>query len=132
MFQTNEATSVPEQSTLTNQTEQLVTNEPLINQGATDDAIQLVAPGVWEDPRTTVTGRVSDKFDAKTNAKGRMQSSIRVIRDDGNPILISAFDEKVKMLDGLKLGYTYTFKGILKTKTEVYQGKEKTSKFLNL
>ena len=50
----------------------------------------------------------------------------------GNPILISAFDGKVKMLDGLKLGDIWTFKGKLKTKTEMYLGKERTSQFLNL
>ena len=132
MFQTNEATSVPEQGTVINATEQLVTDEPLTNPEATDDAIQFVAPGVWEDPRTTVTGRVSDRFDAKTNAAGKLQCSIRVILEDGNPILISAFDGKVKMLDGLKLGYTYTFKGKLKTKTEIYLGKERTTRFFNL
>jgi hypothetical protein len=104
----------------------------LITNPSTDDAIQFVAAGVWEDPRTTVTGRMTDKFGAKTNAKGRMQSSIRATLDDGNPILISAFDGKINMLDGLKLGYTYTFKGKLKTKTEVIQNKEETSRFLNL
>jgi hypothetical protein len=54
MFQTNEATSVPEQGTVINATEQLVTDEPLTNPEATDDAIQFVVPGVWEDPRTTM------------------------------------------------------------------------------
>jgi hypothetical protein len=121
-----------EQDIVKNQTEILVTDEPLTNPEVTDDAIQFVATGVWEDPRTTVTGRVSDRLDAKTNAAGKPQCSIRVISQDGNPILISAFDGKVKMLDGLKLGYTYTFKGKLKTKTEMYLGKERTSQFLNL
>ena len=121
-----------EQDIVKNQTEQLVTDEPLTNPEATDDAIQFVAAGVWEDPRTTVTGRVSDRFDTKTNAAGKPQCSIRVISENGNPILISAFDGKVKMLDGLKLGYTYTFKGKLKTKTEIYLGKERTTRFFNL
>ena len=132
MFQNNDATTMSEQDIVKNQTEQLVTDEPLTNPEATGDAIQFVASGVWEDPRTTVTGEVDEKFDVKTNAVGKPQRSIRVILQDGRPMLISAFDGKVKMLDGLKLGYTYTFKGKLKTKTDIYLGKERTSQFLNL
>ena len=132
MFQNNDATTMSEQDIVKNQTEQLVTDEPLTSPEATDDAIQFVAAGVWEDPRTTVTGEIVEKFDVKINAVGKPQRSIRVISEGGNPILISAFGGKVKKLDGLKLGDTWTFKGKLKTKTEMYLGKEKTSTFLNL
>ena len=54
MSYTNEATTMSEQDIVKNQTEQLVTDEPLTNPEATDDAIQFVVPGVWEDPRTTM------------------------------------------------------------------------------
>ena len=133
MLQNDNATSVPEQGILMNTTQNVITDDLLTNLDASNDAIQLVATGVWEDPRTTVIAKVVEKCDAKTNAVGRTQRSIRAMRDDGSTVLISGFNiEKIKILDGLKLGHTYSFRGKLKTKTEVYNGKERTSDFLNL
>jgi len=132
MQQNNEATSAPEQGVIMNATQNVIADDLLTNQGTTNDAIQLVAEGEWKDRRTTVTGDLDEIFPVKTNRVGKMQRSIRIIREDGSPLLISAFDGNVKALDGLKLGNTYSFRGKLKSKTEVYNGKERTSDFLNL
>jgi len=132
MLQNDNATSVPEQGILMNTTQNVIADDLLTNLDASNDVIQLVATGEWEDPRTTVIAKVVEKFPVKTNKVDKVQCSIRVIREDGSPLLISAFDDNVNMLDGLKLGHTYSFRGKLKIKTEVYNGKERTSSFLNL
>jgi hypothetical protein len=132
MLQNDNATSVPEQDTLMNTTQNVTSDDLMTNLDAVNDAIQLVAEGEWKDRRITVTGQIDEIFPIKTNRVGKAQRSIRVIREDGSPILISAFDGNVKSLDGRKLGNTYSFRGKLKTKTEIFDGKERTSEFLNL
>jgi hypothetical protein len=124
-------TGVPEQDTLTN------SGELAIQHGGssvprTDDSIVEIASGPYEDPRQEVTGKHNVDHGEQINKWGKQQRSITIVLPDGSNVLVSAFGTKAKKLDGLKLGYTYTFKGILKTKTEPYQGKEKTSTFLNL
>ena len=131
MFQTNEATSVPEQGTINN------SGEPAIQHVGSslppgDDSIVEIAAGEYEDPRQDVTGKHNGDHGEKINAVGKLQRSISILLPDGSSMLVSAFGAKAKKLESLKPGYTYTFKGILKTKTEIYLGKEKTSKFLNL
>ena|ERR1022692_1505500 len=133
MSENNEATSAPEQGVIMNATQNVIADDLLTNLDATNDVIKLVATGEWEDPRTTVIAKVVEKFDAITNAAGRTQRSVRAMRDDGSTMLISGFnDEKIKILDGLKLGYTYSFRGKLKVKPHIFQGEKRTSSFLNL
>ena len=132
MSYTNEATSVPEQSTSNNSVVQLAASELPTNPQTSDDSIVEIASGEWVDPRQEVTGKHNVDHGEQINKWGKVQHSVSIVRPDGSTVLVSAFGAKAKKLDGLKLGYTYTFKGILKTKTEPYQGKEKTSTFLNL
>jgi len=103
-----------------------------INQGDPMGSIQFVEAGVYEDPRVTIKGKVIEVFDAITNVHGKAQRSIRIQQDDNTTVLVSGFGSKTAKLEGLHLGYTYSFKGKLKTKMTTYQGKEKESTFLNL
>ena len=103
------------------------------NPSTDDDSIVLVEEGVWEDPRQTFTVRVTDDHGEKINAVGKLQRSVTGTLSNGTTILVSAFGAKAQELRSkAKLGSTCTFRGKLKTKTEMYLGKEKTSKFLNL
>ena len=134
MTENTNATSVPEQDALSIST-QLATNElPTTPQTANNDSIVLVAEpdGEWEDPRKVVTGKFVEDYGEKINGVGKLQRSIAILLPDGNKMLVSGFGAKAKQLEGRKLGGTYTFKGKLKTKAEIFLGKEKTSYFLNL
>ena len=120
---------MPEQGTNINR-EQLVTND--LPSPSTDDSIVFVADGEWEDPRKDVTGKFVEDYGERVNAVGKLQRSIAILLPDGSKMLVSGFGAKSKKLESLKLGGTYTFKGKLRAKTEIFNGKEKTTKFLNL
>ena len=79
-----------------------------------------------------MTGKYVEDYGEQVNGVGKLQRSIKVVLPNGTAMLVSGFGAKAKKLDGLKLGYMYTFKGKLKTKQETFNGKEKTSHFLNL
>lgn len=81
-------------------------------------SVTLVAPGEWVDPRVTIQGKVEDIFDEIVNAKAKTQRSVRIKKTDGSYLLVSAFGSKMKQLEGLKLGYSYEFTGILKEKED--------------
>jgi hypothetical protein len=134
MTENTNATSVPDQDALNISVTQLAAIELPINPLTSDDSIILVAEpdGEWEDPRKVVTGKFVEDYGEKINGVGKLQRSIKVALPDGGTIIVSGFGAKSKQLEGRKLGGTYTFKGKLKTKTETFLGKEKTSQFLNL
>jgi len=125
----NTIATVPEQGTNINR-EQLVTND--LPSPSTDDSIVFVADGEWEDPRKDVTGKFVEDYGERVNAVGKLQRSIAILLPDGSKMLVSGFGANARKLAGLKLGSTYAFKGRLKAKTEIFQGKEKASHFLNL
>ena len=133
MTENTNATSVSDQGAL-NISTQLAAIELPINPLTSDDSVVFVAEpdGEWEDPRKVVTGKFVEDYGEKINAVGKLQRSIKVVLPDESTIIVSGFGAKTKQLEGRKLGGTYTFKGKLKTKTEPFQGKEKTSYFLNL
>jgi hypothetical protein len=128
MLQNTENTSVIGHSA---NAAQLATTE-LASSNLSDDSVVFVSDGEWEDPRKDVTGKYVEDHGERTNAVGKLQRSITIVLPDGSTMLVSAFDAKAKKLEGLKLGYTYSFRGKLKTKTETFLGKAKTSRFLNL
>ena len=131
MTENTNATSVSDQGAL-NISTQLAASELPTNPQTSDDSIVEIASGEYEDPRQEVTGKHNGDHGEQINKWGKMQHSISILLPDGSTMLVSAFGPKAKKLENLKPGYTYTFRGILKTKTEPYQGKEKTSQFLNL
>ena len=102
------------------------------NPSTDDDSVVFVADGEYEDPRVVVIGKNVEDYGAQVNGVGKLQRSIKILLTDGTAMIVSGFGAKTKKLDGVKLGGTYSFRGKLKTKTETFQGKEKTSKFLNL
>jgi hypothetical protein len=132
MTENNDATTMSEQDIVKNQTEKLVTDELPTNPQTSDDSVVFVEDGEWVDPRKEVTGKYVENHGEKINAAGKVQRSITVLLTDGSTILVSAFGAKVGNLANRKLGAIYTFRGILKTKTGMYLGKERTSQFLNL
>jgi hypothetical protein len=134
MTENTNATSVPDQDALNISVTQLAAIELPTNPSTNDDSVVFVAEpdGEWEDPRKVVTGKFVEDYGEKINAVGKLQRSITIMLPDGGTMLVSAFGAKAKQLEGRKLGGTYTFKGKLKSKTETFLGKEKTSRFLNL
>src|ERR1035441_120896 len=76
--------------------------------------------------------RVVEHHGEKINAVQKLQRTVTGLLPDGTTIIVSAFGEKSRLLNNLKLGGTHTFKGKYKEKTEMFRGKEKTSRFLNL
>ncbi len=128
MSYTNGSTSVSEQDT---SAAQLAAND-LPTNPLTDESVVFVADGEWEDPRKEFTGQYVENHGEQTNVVGKLQHSITIRLEDGSTMLVSAFGAKTRLLKNLKLGGTYAFKGKLKTKTENFQGAEKTSRFLNL
>ena len=131
MTENTNATSVSDQGAL-NISTQLAAIELPTNPQTSDDSVVFVEDGEWVDPRKEVTGKYVENHGEKINAAGKVQRSITVLLPDGSTILVSAFGAKVENLANRKLGAIYTFRGKLKTKTEIYLGKEKTSQFLNL
>lgn len=81
-------------------------------------SVTFIAPGEWVDPRVTIQGKIEEIFDEIVNAKGKEQRSVRIKKADGNYLLVSAFGQKAKELDGLRRGYSYEFTGILKEKED--------------
>ena len=131
MTENTNATSVSDQGAL-NISTQLAAIELSSSPLTDDDSITLVADGPYQDPRQAFTGKFVEDYGERINGVGKLQRSIKVVLPDESIIIVSGFGAKTKKLDGVKLGGTYTFKGKLKTKTEPFQGKEKTSQFLNL
>src|ERR1019366_1029641 len=135
MFQTNEATTVPEQDTnltIENSDQTPVQHSPAQTPPTGDKRVVFVATGEYEDPRKPFTCRYVDDYGEITNAHGKLQRSIGTICQDGTRMLVSAFGGRTAELIGLALGSTYTFYGKHKTKTEPYNGTMSTSHFLNL
>ena len=102
------------------------------NPSTDDDSVVFVADGEYEDPRVVVTGKNVEDYGTRVNVVGKLQRSIKILLEDGTAMIVSGFGAKTKKLDGVKLGGTYSFRGKIKVKTETFQGKEKTSQFLNL
>ena len=134
MTENTNATSMPDQDALNISVTQLAAIELTTNPSTNDDSVVFVAEpdGEWEDPRKVVTGKFVEDYGEKINAVGKLQRSIKVVLPDESTIIVSGFGAKTKQLEGRKLGGTYSFRGKLKTKTEIYLGKERVSRFLNL
>src|ERR1017187_1546540 len=123
----NITTRVLEQDSIDNIFEELAQGDSPQKPPTVGKSVVLVAPGEYKDPRQTFTGTLDEDFGEITNSVGKLQRSVRVILPDGSSILVSAFGPKTAELKNLKLGWTYTFTGKLKTKKEVFRGKERTS-----
>ena len=125
-------TGVPEWDTINNSGESAIQNGAASVFPSDCDSVVFVADGEYEDPRQAFDVRVVEHHGEKINAVQKLQRTVTGLLPDGTTIIVSAFGEKSRLLNNLKLGGTYTFKGKYKEKTEMFRGKEKTSRFLNL
>jgi hypothetical protein len=100
-----------------------------------DDVEIVNGPTPLEPPKRYGPFEVTEVRDAKDNALARPQKSIRATLHVGTkriPFLVSCFDSKVHALDGVEIGATYNFRGLVKRKITRVNGEKRVSYYLNI